>query len=85
MQNKSGFLLFLKENIPSTVLAIGLSSLLANIATSVIFSGTALYMKVVLGTAVLLLDFLKLLLRLYHMESVYFQELSAIFCVKENL
>jgi MFS family permease len=32
--------------------AIGISSLLANIATSVIFAGTALYMKAILGASV---------------------------------
>ncbi|MDR2074639.1 MAG: MFS transporter [Holosporales bacterium] len=52
MSNNNGFLAFLKHNIPKMIWAIGISSLLANIATSVIFAGTALYMKVILGATV---------------------------------
>ena len=50
--NKSEFLPFLKQSIPGTIWAIGLSSLLINLATSVIQSGSAVYLKSVLGIAV---------------------------------
>jgi MFS family permease len=52
MVQKTGFFCFLKSAIPNIVWAVGISSFLMNIATSVMFSGTALYMKTVLGTAV---------------------------------
>ena len=50
--NKSEFYQFLKQAIPGTIWAIGLSSLLINLATSVIQSGSAIYLKAVLGIAV---------------------------------
>ncbi len=50
--NKSEFLPFLRQSIPGTIWAIGLSSLLINLATSVIQSGSAVYLKAVLGIAV---------------------------------
>ena len=50
--NRTEFFQFLKQSIPSTIWAIGLSSLLINLATSVIQSGSAVYLKVVLGIAV---------------------------------
>ena len=50
--NKSEFFQFLKQSIPGTIWAIGLSSLLINLATSVIQSGSAVYLKAVLGIAV---------------------------------
>lgn len=50
--NKAGFFPFLKQSIPGTILAIGLSSLLINLATSIIQSGSAVYLKAVLGIAV---------------------------------
>ncbi len=46
------FFSFLKHSIPKTIWAIGISSLLINLATSVVFSGSALYLKTVLGVAV---------------------------------
>lgn len=49
MSENSGFIVFLKRSIPGTIWAIGVSSLLVNMATSVIFSGSALYLKTVLG------------------------------------
>lgn len=51
MQN-SDFSSVLKHSIPKTIWAIGISSLLINLATSVVFSGSALYLKTVLGVAV---------------------------------
>lgn len=42
----------IRHSVPSAILAIGISSLLANIATSVMFTGTALYMRTVLVTSV---------------------------------
>ena len=53
MSKKTGFLPFLKESIPGTIWAIGISSLLINMATSVCFSGGALYLKTVLGVSTL--------------------------------
>ncbi len=52
MESKNNFSRFLKESIPGTIWAIGISSLLINMATAVVFSGSALYMKTVLGIAV---------------------------------
>ena len=49
---KLSFFSFLKHSIPSAIWAIGISSLLINLATSVVFSGSALYLKTVLGVAV---------------------------------
>ncbi len=47
-----GFSQFLKQSIPGTIFAIGVSSLLINLSTSVIQSGVAVYLKIVLGVAV---------------------------------
>ena len=49
MNKNSGFFSYLKESIPGAIWAIGISSLLINASTAVIFSGTALYLKTVLG------------------------------------
>jgi MFS family permease len=54
MSNKKcrgDFFLFLKAAVPGAVWCIGVSSLLVNIATSVTFAGTALYLKTVLCVA----------------------------------
>lgn len=59
MSKKLGFVSFLKESIPGTIWAIGLSSLLVNAATSVVFSGSALYLKTVLGVAVSTIGFIE--------------------------
>jgi MFS family permease len=52
MFKKLGFFAFLRYSIPGTIWAIGISSLLVNISTSVVFAGSALYLKTVLGVAV---------------------------------
>ncbi|GHT88316.1 MFS transporter [Alphaproteobacteria bacterium] len=52
MQKQAGFFVFLRESIPGTIWAIGVSSLLINISTSVVFSGSALYMKSAFGVAI---------------------------------
>ncbi len=43
---------FLRYSIPGTIWAIGISSLLINLSTSVIQNGTAVYLRSVLGVAV---------------------------------
>lgn len=55
----SSFLSFLKQSIPSTIWAIGVSSLLVNLATSVIQSGSAVYLRTVLGVAVSTIGFIE--------------------------
>ena len=52
MENNRSFALFLRESIPGVIWAIGISSLLINMSTAVVFSGSALYMKTVLGISV---------------------------------
>ncbi|MDR2666663.1 MAG: MFS transporter [Holosporales bacterium] len=52
MFGKPSFFAFLKCSIPGTIWAIGVSSLLVNISTSIVFAGSALYLKTVLGVAV---------------------------------
>ena len=47
-----GFFSFLKQSIPGTIWAIGISSLLINLATSVIQNGSAVYLRSVLGIAI---------------------------------
>ncbi len=59
MAKQSSFILFLKQSIPHTIWAIGISSLLMNAATAVMFSGTALYMKTVLGIGISTIGFLE--------------------------
>ncbi len=59
MSQKSGFFSFLKDSIPSTIIAIGVSSLLINASTSVIFAGSALYLKTVLGVSAASIGFLE--------------------------
>jgi len=56
---KLSFFSFLKCSIPKTIWAIGISSLLINLATSVVFSGSALYLKTVLGVAVSTIGFIE--------------------------
>ena len=50
---------FIKKSIPPAILAIGISSLLLNMATTLMFSGTALYMRTVLCTSVAAVGFLE--------------------------
>ena len=52
MIEKQTSLRSIKKSIPGTIFAIGISSMLINMATSVVFSGSALYLKTVLGVAV---------------------------------
>jgi MFS family permease len=52
MTRKCGFSEFMLLSIPGTIWAIGISSLLINIATSVSFAGTALYLKAVCGVSI---------------------------------
>ena len=59
MSKKTGFLSFLKESIPEAIWAIGISSLLMNVSTAVVFSGTALYLKTVLGVAISAIGFIE--------------------------
>lgn len=59
MSHNSGFFSFLKQSIPTAIWAIGVSSLLMNMATAVMFSGTALYMKTVLGVGVSMIGMLE--------------------------
>lgn len=49
---EGGFLSFFRASIPQTIWAVGVSSLLINMATTVTFSGTALYLKTVLGIGI---------------------------------
>ncbi|MBR1479374.1 MAG: MFS transporter [Alphaproteobacteria bacterium] len=59
MAERSGFWQFLRRSIPGTIWAIGVSSLLMNLATSVVFSGSALYLKTILGVATSTIGFIE--------------------------
>ena len=56
---KLGVLRFFSHSIPGTIWAIGVSSLLINLATSVVQSGSAVYLKIVLGIAVSTIGFIE--------------------------
>lgn len=59
MSRSFGFFSFLKRSIPRAIWAIGISSLLINSATAVVFSGSALYLKTVLGVSVAAIGFIE--------------------------
>ncbi|MDR3224110.1 MAG: MFS transporter [Holosporales bacterium] len=59
MQSNREFFLFLRHSIPRTIWAIGISSLLINTATAAIFSGSALYLKTVIGVSVAVIGYLE--------------------------
>jgi MFS family permease len=52
MRFASGLFDSLRRDIPGVIWAVGFASLLANVSTSVVFAGSALYLKTVLGVSI---------------------------------
>ncbi|MDR2598358.1 MAG: MFS transporter [Holosporales bacterium] len=52
MRFSAGLFDSLRKDIPRAIWAVGFASLLANVSTSVVFAGSALYLKTVLGVSV---------------------------------
>ncbi|MDR1476367.1 MAG: MFS transporter [Holosporales bacterium] len=52
MRFSKGFFDSLRSSIPRAVWIVGLSSLLVNVSTSVVFAGSALYLKTVIGVSI---------------------------------
>ncbi|MDR0640524.1 MAG: MFS transporter [Holosporales bacterium] len=59
MRSANGFFNSLRQAIPGAIWAIGISSLLANMSTSVVFACSALYLKTIIGVEIITIGYLE--------------------------